>query len=72
MLMINNMVPRDRLFIVIGYKYSVWKVLSFIGTDNSDSTKTGIPYLPKYPDQFTNVYICPVARTLILSIVFCC
>ena len=39
----------------------------FIVTDNAGSTKTGIPYLSKYPDQFTNVSIRPVARPIVIS-----
>ena len=30
------------------------------------STKTGIPYLSKYPDQFTNVAIRPVSSPLVM------
>ena len=61
------MVPRDRPIISIGYNYNAWKVLSFIVTDNSGITKTGIPYLSKYPEKFTNVDICPVAHPLVMS-----
>ena len=61
------MVPGVRPLITIGYKQNARKVLSFIFTDNSGSTKTGIPYLSKYPDQFTNVAIHPVARPLVMS-----
>ena len=61
------MLPGDRPLISIGYKYNVWKVLYFIVTDNSGSTKTGITYLSKYPDQFTNVVILPDARPLVMS-----
>ena len=61
------MVPGGRPLIAIGYKYNARKVLSFIVTDNSGSTKTGIPYLSKYPEQFTNVSICPVSRPLVMS-----
>ena len=61
------MVPGDRPLIDIGYKYTTWKVLYFIVIDNIGSTKTGNPYLSKYPDQFANVSICPVARPLVLS-----
>ena len=56
----------DKPLIAIGYKYNAQKVLSFIVTDKSGSTKTGIPYLSKYPDQFTNIAICPVARPLVM------
>ena len=60
------MVPEDRPLISIGYKYNAQKVLSFIVTDNAGSTNTGIPYLSKYPDQFTNVSICLVAHPLVM------
>ena len=58
------MVSGDRPLISIGYKYNAQKFLSFIVTDNAGSTNTGITYLPKYPDQFTNVAIRTVARPL--------
>ena len=61
------MVPGDKPLISIVYKYNAQKVLHFIVTDNTGSTKTGIPYLSKYPDQFTNVDIRPVARPLVMS-----
>ena len=66
------MVPGDWPLIAIGYKYNARKVLSFIVTYNAGSTKTGIPYLSNYPDQFTNVAIRPIARPLVMSIFFCC
>ena len=44
------MVPGDRPLIAIGYKYNARKVLSFIVTDNSGRTNTGIPYLSKYSE----------------------
>ena len=66
-LRINPMVPRDKPLISIGCKYNTRKVLSFIDIENTGITKTGIPYLSKYPDQFTNVTICPVACPLIMS-----
>ena len=66
------MVPGYSPLIAIGYKYNVRKVISFIVTYNAGSTKTGIPYLSKYPDQFTNVSIRPVARPLVMSKQFCC
>ena len=61
------MVPGDRPLIAISYRYKSRKVLSFIVTDNAGSKNTGIPYLSKYPDQFTNVAIRPVARPLVMS-----
>ena len=64
------MVPGDIPLIAIGYKYNARKVLSFIVTDNAGTTNTGIPYLYKYPDQFTNGAIRPVDRPLIITL--CC
>ena len=61
------MVPGGWPLIAIGYKYNARKVLSCIVTDNAGSTKTGIPYLSKYPDQFTNVSIRPVPRPVVMS-----
>ena len=63
----THMTPGYRPIISIGYKYNARKVLSFIVTDNAGITNTGIPYLSKYPDQFTNVAIRPVARPLVMS-----
>ena len=64
------MVPGGQPLGAIGYKYNTRKVLSFIVTDNTGSTKTVIPYLSKYPDQFTNVSIRPVARPVVMSNLF--
>ena len=64
------MLPGDRPLISIGCKYNARKVISFIVTDNTGSTKTGIPYLSKYPDQFTNAAIHPVACPLVMSKTF--
>ena len=69
-LRIKPMVPGGRPLIAIGYKYNARKVIFFIVTENAGSTKTGIPYLSKYPDQFTNVAIRPVAHPLVMSICF--
>ena len=66
------MVPGVRPLIAIGYKYNTRKVLYFIVTENSGSTNNGIPYLSKYPDQFINVAIRPVALTLVMSKSICC
>ena len=68
----KTMVPGGRPLIAIGYKYNWRKVLSFIVKYIAGSTKTGIPYLSKYTDQFTNVSIRPVARPLVMSDIFCC
>ena len=60
------MVPRGRTLIDIGYKYNARKVPYFIVKDNIRSKHTGITYLSKYPEQFTNLSIRPVARPLVM------
>ena len=67
MLRRNPIVPRYRLLISIGYKYNTCGVLSFIDTFGAGSTKSGIPYLSKYPDKFYNFAIFLVACPLIMS-----
>ena len=67
MLRSKPMMPGGRLLIYIGYKYNARKVISFIVTENSGSTQAVLTYLYKYPDQFTNVSIFPVADPLLLS-----
>ena len=60
------MVHDFRPLISIGYKYNKQKKITFIDTDNTGSTQAGIPYLSKYPDQFSNVSIHPVAHPLVM------
>ena len=59
--------PGERWLLNIVYKYNSRKVLSFFSTEGAGSTTLGIPYLSKYPDQFSNVSVSPVACTLIMS-----
>ena len=66
MLMSKPIVPGGRPHIAIGYKYNVWKVISFIVIDNAGSTQADLHYLYKYPDQFTNVAIIPVDFPLVM------
>ena len=61
------MITGERRLLVIGYRYNFRKVLSFFATESAGRTKLGIPYLSKYPDQFYNVSICPVAHPLLMS-----
>ena len=49
----------------IGYKYNYGKVLYLITTVDTDSTKSGINYLSKYPETFYNVEIFPVDCSLV-------
>ena len=61
------MVPGGRSIIDIRYKYNARKFLYFIVTDNSGITHEGLPYLSKYPDQFTNVSILLVDYPIVMS-----
>ena len=67
MFIIKPMVPWGRPLIAVGYKYNVREFLSFIVTENAGITKAGLPYLSKYPDQFTNVAIQSDACLLVMS-----
>ena len=66
MLRSNKMVPGRRPLVDIGYKYNVHKVHSFIDKDNIGSTQEELYYLYKYPEQFSNVSIHPVAHPLVM------
>ena len=60
------MVPGGRPLILIGYKYNERKVFSFIVLEVAGTTKSGIPYLSKDPDQSYNFSICLVAFPLVM------
>ena len=66
----NNMLPGGSLLLAIGYKYTVWKVISCIFTYKAGSKQAGLTYLSKCPDHFSNVYIIPVARPLVMYKLF--
>jgi hypothetical protein len=53
--------------ICIGYKYSASKVLVFLGTKNSGSTKPGEPYVARFPDADGNVAQRSVPRPDVIS-----
>ena len=64
---IKPMVPGGRPISAIGYKYNSWKVLYFIATEDAGIKKSGIPYLSKLPEPFSNVDIRPVDRPIVMS-----
>ena len=64
------MVPRVRPLIAIGYKYNTQKVLSFIVTETTASTQSGLTYLSNYPDHFSYVAIHPVSCLLVMYKLF--
>jgi hypothetical protein len=59
--------PRGHDLICIGYKYSARKVLVFLGTKNSGSTKLGEPYIARFPDINGNVAQRSVPRPDVIS-----
>ena len=61
------MVPGEIPLLAIGYKYNSRKFLSFVTTVGAGRTMLGITYLSKYPDQFSNVSIFPVATPHLMS-----
>ena len=66
MLRSKPMVPEGRQLIDFGHKYNTWKFLSFIIGHNVGSTQTDLPYLSKYPGQFSNFAIHPIALPLVI------
>ena len=66
MLRSKPIVPGGRSRIAIVNKYNVWKVLSFIVTDNAWITQEGLTYLSNYPEQFSNFVFRPVAHNLVM------
>jgi hypothetical protein len=59
--------PNEHGMICIGYKYSASKVLVFLGTKSSGSTKPGEPYIARFPDANGNVAQRSVPRPDIIS-----
>ena len=70
MLRIKPMLPGGRALMVIFYNYNAQKVIYVIVIYIKGSTQTGLLYLSMFPDQFSNVEIFPVARTLIMYMLF--
>ena len=67
MFKIKSLVPRYRPLTSIGYKYNEQKVISFIDTEDTGITKSGILYLSHYPYPFANFSILLVPCPLIMS-----
>ena len=53
-------VPGEIPLLYIGYNYNSRKVLGFIATEESGSTKPVDPYLYRFPDIYSNVSVRPV------------
>ena len=64
---ITPRVPVGRPLMAIRYQYNSSKVLCFIATEGAGSTEIGDPYLSRFPDIYSNVYIRPVVRPHLLG-----
>ena len=53
-------VPDVIPLMAIGYTYNSINVLVFIATEGAGSNELGDPYLSRFPNMYSNVYICPV------------
>ena len=66
MLRSKYVVPGGRPLIAIGYEYNVRKVIYFVVIEVAQTTKSGLTYLSKYPEQFSNFSIRPVSFPLFM------
>ena len=55
-----------------GYKYNKKKVLTFVMTKGSGSTRPGEPYVARFPGSFGNVCIRHIARPAVIFSFFQC
>ena len=58
--------PRGRMLISIGSNNNVHKFLYFIVTYNTGRTQSGLSYLSKYPDYFSNIVVLPVYHLIVV------
>ena len=66
------MVPGERPIMYIDYKYNMQKVLYLMVTDNTGSKKAGLTYLSNHTEPFSNISICQIIHTLVMSKLFGC
>ena len=59
--------PGDIPPVEIEYKYNYWNYLEFIFTKGNVSTDPVDPYLSRFPDNYSNVYILPVVCPRVLG-----
>ena len=60
-------VPVGRPLMDIGYNYNSRKVLGCISTEGAGSTEPGDPYLSRFPDIYSNIYVRLVVRTHLIG-----
>jgi hypothetical protein len=59
--------PRGTDLFAIDYKYNIKRVLKFVATADTGSTKAGVPYDMKFCDAFNNLCVRKVERPVIVS-----
>ena len=64
---INPIFPGGRPLMFIGYKYNSRKVIGFIAIKGAGITEPGDTYLSRFPEIYSNVYVCPVVRPHLLG-----
>ena len=59
--------PGDKPLVVIRYGYVSQKTPGFISMEGEISNVQGVPYLSCYPDNYSNIYSCPIFRPHVIS-----
>ena len=62
--------PGDRPLIGIGYKYTTWKVIYFVATEDTWSIEYGITNIYKYINHLNNILVISVACLIVISKLF--
>ena len=63
-------VPCGGPLLAICYKYNSRNLLGFISTEWAGSTEPGDPYLSRFPDIYSNIYVCPIVCPHLLGSYF--
>ena len=59
-----------RPLLATGYKYNSRKILRSIDTEGAGSNEPGDPYLSRFPDIYSNVFVLPVVCPRLLGMYF--
>ena len=63
----TSRIPGGIPLLSIGYNYNSRKLLGYIATKGYESTEPVDPYLYRFPDIYSNVFVCPVACLRLLG-----
>ena len=67
LMQVDPIVTGDIPLMVIGYKHRYCKVLVFIVLEGTRSTEPGVTYLSNYPENYSDVSICPIPPPQIIG-----